>query len=148
MDMASGLELPRRKVEYLKYMGEQKGPVKTNEIASQFGVDPSTITKTLTELAASGLVIHTPYHGVTLSDPGRLYTAFLVKRHRILSLMLTHFGLSHEQACIEVSRFESLVSKDAVDHICRSMGHPDQGVCGKITHDPGCLEAVHAGKYR
>jgi Mn-dependent DtxR family transcriptional regulator len=140
METSDGLELSPKKVEYLKYINERSGTVKTNEIASKFKVDPSTITKTMNELAESGFVTHIPYHGVTLSDSGTNYAGFLVKRHRILSLMLTHFGLSHEQACEEVSRFESLVSKDAIDQICRSMGHPHRGICGEITHDSGCLE--------
>jgi DtxR family transcriptional regulator, Mn-dependent transcriptional regulator len=140
MEMSDGLELSPRKVEYVKYIFEKEGAVRTNEIASRFNVDPSTITKTITELAESDLVTYTRYHGVSLSGPGRQYAKFLIKRHRILSLMLTHFGLSHEQACIEVSRFESLVSKDAIDRICKAMGHPNTGICGEITHDSGCLE--------
>jgi DtxR family Mn-dependent transcriptional regulator len=140
MKMSSGLELSPRKVEYLKYIYEKNGAVKTNEIAIRFDVDPSTITKTITELAETGFVTHTPYHGVNLSDSGKWYAEFLVKRHRILSLVLTYFGLSHDQACTEVTRFESLVSKEAIDRMCRSMGHPHQGICGEITHDSGCLE--------
>jgi DtxR family Mn-dependent transcriptional regulator len=140
MEMSDGLELSPRKVEYLKYIFEKEGAVRTNEIASRFNVDPSTITKTINELAESGLVTYTRYHGVSLSSFGKQYAEFLVKRHRILSLILTHFGLSHEQACIEVSRFESLVSKDAIDRMCKSMGHPNTGICGEITHDKGCLE--------
>jgi DtxR family transcriptional regulator, Mn-dependent transcriptional regulator len=139
MEMSDGLELSPRKVEYLKYIFEKEGAVRTNEIASRFNVDPSTITKTVNELAESGFVMYTRYHGVSLSGHGRHYAEFLVKRHRILSLMLTHFGLSQEQACIEVTRFESLVSKDAIDRICKSMGHPNTGICGVITHDKGCL---------
>ena len=140
MEMSDGLELSPRKVEYLKYINEKEGAVRTNKIASRFDVDPSTITKTINEPAECGLVVYTRYHGVSLSVPGKKYAEFLVKRHRILSLMLTHFGLSQEQACIEVTRFESLVSKDAIDRICKSMGHPNTGICGEITHDSGCLE--------
>ena len=66
---------------------------------------------------------------------------YLIKRHRILSLMLTHYGFSHELACAEASRFESLVTKEAIDRICIAMGHPRLGVCGAITHDDGCLES-------
>ncbi len=62
-----GLELSPRKVEYLKYLFEQGTSVKTNNLATHFGVDPSTITKTISELAESGYIIHTPYHGVSLS---------------------------------------------------------------------------------
>lgn len=139
MEIRDGLGLSPRKVTYLKYFHERGGMVKTNEIASRFCVDPSTVTKTLTEPADSGLLVIAPYHGAGLSPAGKAYAAFLVKRHRIPALILTHYGLSDEEACREVSRFESLVSKDAIDRMCQAMGHPSRGVCGEITHDTGCL---------
>ena len=139
MEIHDGLGLSPRKVIYLKYIFERSGPVKTNDLASRFGVDPSTITKTLSELSDSGLITLAPYHGASLSTAGRLYAEFLVKRHRILTLALSHYGLSDEEACTEASRFESLVSKNAIDQMCKAMGHPSQGVCGEITHDTGCL---------
>jgi DtxR family transcriptional regulator, Mn-dependent transcriptional regulator len=139
MEIHDGLGLSPRKVTYLRYISEQSGPVKTSDLASRFGVDPSTITKTLSELADAGLVALAPYHGASLSPAGQRYAAFLLKRHRILALALTHYGLSDEEACTEASRFESLVSKDAIDRMCQAMGHPSRGVCGEITHDTGCL---------
>ena len=140
MDIPEGLELSAKKVEYLKYLFGRGGFVKTSNLASQFRVDPSTITKTITELADSGYLTHTPYHGVCLSEKGVRYAEFCIKRHRVLALMLTHYGISHELACGEVSRFEGLVSRDTIDRICHSMGHPRHGVCGEITHDTSCPE--------
>lgn len=139
MEPECGLALSPRKVEYLKYIFKRGNKVKTNEIASAFNVDPSTITKTIAELTYAGYITHVPYHGVSLSDTGKQHAEFLVKRHRILSLILVRYGLSDEQACREVSRFESLVTKEAIDTLCRAMGHPCQGICGEITHDEGCL---------
>jgi len=139
MEIRDGLGLSPRKAAYIRYIHEKGGQARTSEIASRFCVDPSTVTKTVTELVESDLLTHTPYYGVRLSDAGQSYADFLVKRHRILSLIFTHYGLSDEQACTEVSRFESLVSKEAIDRMCCAMGHPRQGVCGEITHDPGCL---------
>lgn len=140
MEITDGLELPAKKVEYLKYLFGQNSAVKTNHLAVQFGVDPSTITKTISELAEAGYLTHIPYHGVSLSEEGRHYAEFCVKRHRILTLMLAHYGLSHEQVCEEVSRFECLVSRPAIDRMCHAMGHPRQGVCGEITHTTTCPE--------
>jgi len=140
MEIADGLELSAKKVEYLKYLFGQGGSVKTNNLASRFGVDPSTITKTISELADSGYITHTPYYGVCLSEKGKLYAEFCLKRHRILALMLTHYGIPDELACSEVSRFEGLVSREAIDRICHAMGHPRHGVCGEITHDSLCRE--------
>ena len=135
----TGFELSPKKVEYIKFITGKNGPVKTNDLAAGFGVDPSTITKTIVELADEGLLVYTPYRGASLSAKGKIAAEFLIKRHRILALALTHFGLSHEQACLEVSRFESFVSKGAIDQMCRAMGHPNKGICGDITHDDGCL---------
>jgi Mn-dependent DtxR family transcriptional regulator len=139
MESSDGLKMSPKKVGYLKYIFERGGTVKTSDIASRFHVDPSTITKTIGELAGAGFLSHVPYHGVCLSDDGRQCAEFFVKRHRILSLALVRFGLSDEQACREVSRFESLVSRDAIDTMCRAMGHPRFGICGEITHDAGCM---------
>jgi Mn-dependent DtxR family transcriptional regulator len=139
MENREGLELTPRKVEYLKYLSELGGTARTTKIASYFGVDPSTITKTISELSDAGYILHTPYHGVALTDTGKVYAGFLVKRHRILSLILVRNGLSDTQACREVARFESFISRDAIDTMCRAMGHPQQGICGEITHDDGCM---------
>ncbi len=142
MEIPAGLELSPRKVDYLKFIFEQGNTVKTKEIASHFEVDPSTITKTISELADTGYLSHIPYRGVRLTEAGKRYAKFLIKRHRILSLILVRNGLSEAQACSEVTRFESFVSQGAIDIMCCAMGHPQQGVCGKITHDDGCRHAA------
>jgi len=148
MEIQDGLELSPRKVEYLKFIFERGGTVKTNDIASQFNVDPSTITKTIAEIAEAGYLTYVPYRGVVLTDMGTRYVTFLIKRHRILSLILVRNGLTDEQACREVSRFESFVSKDAIDRMCSAMGHPQKGICGKITHDDGCRHAEITAGHR
>jgi len=148
MEIQDGLELSPRKVEYLKFIFERGGTVKTNDIASQFSVDPSTITKTITEIAESGYLTHVPYRGVVLTEAGTRHVKFLIKRHRILSLIFVRNGLTDEQACQEVSRFESFVSKDAIDRMCSAMGHPQQGICGKITHDDGCRHSENPAGHR
>ena len=134
MHEITGLELSPKKVQYLKFLLKKGDLVKTTDISTELKVDPSTTTKTITDLSESGYVDHVPYRGVRLTDKGRQYADFFVNRHNILSLMLSHYGLSSEEACSEVSRFEALVSKSAIDKICGAMGHPTVGVCGKIGH--------------
>jgi DtxR family Mn-dependent transcriptional regulator len=134
----NGQDLPARKVEYLKYIYEHDGSVRTGDLAAHFSVDASTISKTISDLTDRGFLAHAPYQRIALSRRGKQYAGFFVKRHRILSLMLTHYGFSQEAACEEASRFESYVTKNAVDKICRTMGHPQEGACGSITHDTGC----------
>jgi Mn-dependent DtxR family transcriptional regulator len=135
MEQERDLALPSRKVEYIKFIFSRGGTVRTSEIAKAFGVDPSTITKTMAELASAGYLTHAPYHGFCLTDSGACHAEFLIKRHRILSLMLARNGLPPDEACREAKRFESQVSKNAIDRICRFMGHPCRGICGEITHE-------------
>jgi len=133
-------DLSARKVDYLKYIFEHDGSAKTGDLAARFGVDPSTVSKAIREMAENGLLSCAPYERLRLSPSGRDCARFLIKRHRILSLMLTHYGFSPQQACEEVARFESYVTRAAVDRICRMMGHPQIAGCGVITHDRGCME--------
>ena len=139
MDDDEGSGLSARKVDYIKYIYEHEGTAKTGDLAAWFGLDPSTVSKAIRDLARDGLLSCAPYGRIHLSPSGRHYAEFYLKRHRILSLMLTHYGFSPDQACTEVSRFESHVSRSAVDRICRTMGHPQTADCGVITHDAGCM---------
>jgi Mn-dependent DtxR family transcriptional regulator len=139
MNQFTGLELSPGKSAYLKYLALQAGIVKISGIAGYFGVDPSTVTRTVHDLAREGYVEHEPYGGVILTDFGREYGAFLMRRHRILGLVLSHYGLSEAEACLEALRMESYLSRDAVNKMCRALGHPTKGFCGEICHDPLCL---------
>lgn len=138
MDMADQLLISPKKSLYIRFIYENPGKTKTTEIAEHFGVDPSTVTKTLMDLTSHGLLLHEPYRAAHLTGKGIKYAEYLVRRHRILGLVLTHYGLTPDEACREAARFENLVSKSVIDSMCRSMGHPMMGVCGRISHDPGC----------
>jgi Mn-dependent DtxR family transcriptional regulator len=138
MEEIDRLLLSPRKAMYMKFIYENPETTKTTEIAAHFGVDPSTVTKTLMELNSIGLIFHEPYRTTSLTGKGERYAEYLVRRHRILGLVLTHYGLTPEEACEESSRFENSVSKVVIDSMCRSMGHPMMGVCGRISHDPCC----------
>lgn len=138
MEEINGFELPDRKAEYLKIVGIMGGCARTTEISRRVGVAPSTATKTLLALAGEGYLEHTPYYGVVLTEKGERYARFLVRRHRVVSLALSRFGLTPAEACREANVLEGRVSKHLVDQICASFGHPVQSVCGPIEHDVSC----------
>ncbi|MDD1656610.1 MAG: metal-dependent transcriptional regulator [Methanomicrobiales archaeon] len=138
MQEIHGLELPPRKIQYLVFLFRKGGRAKVGDLSGEFRVDPSTVTKTIADLGTRGYLSHRPYGEVELTEEGRRYARFLLRRHRILELLLSHFGFPPEDACREASHFEGYVSRDAVDRICASMGHPVMGVCGEISRDSGC----------
>lgn len=133
-----GLELSPRKLDYIKFIYEKGGAVKTNDLSKEFDVDPSTITKAIIELGGTGFVEHEPYRGVRLTESGKEYAEFLIRRHRILSLVLSHYGLNESEACEQASKLEGYVSKETIDKMCNSLGHPTMGICGRIKHDVCC----------
>jgi Mn-dependent DtxR family transcriptional regulator len=145
MQEIDGLELSPRKTRYLIFILRRGGCSKVGELSGEFGVDPSTVTKSIAELSARGYLSHRPYGGVELTEEGEQYARFLLRRHRILGLLLSHFGFTPEDACREASRFEGYVSRHAVDRICTSMGHPVMGVCGEIARDRGCCPGHEEG---
>ncbi|WP_319508567.1 hypothetical protein [uncultured Methanolobus sp.] len=73
MQEITGLELSPKKVEYLKFLLKKGGLVKTTDISNELNVDPSTSTKTITDLSESGYVNHVPYRGVQLTEMGKQY---------------------------------------------------------------------------
>ncbi len=133
-----GFELSPKKGEYLKYLLEKGDIVHTTDISRHFNLDPSTITKTIQEMSSTGLIVHIPYKGVRLTPKGKEFAEFLVRRHRIIELMLSHYGFTAEEACEEALKFEGFISKGVIDKICNSLGHPSVGICGRIKHDTCC----------
>ncbi|NTU99873.1 MAG: metal-dependent transcriptional regulator [Methanoregulaceae archaeon] len=140
MQRFTGLELTPRKVSYLKYLMLSGGSAKISEIAAHAGVDPSTATRMVQELSGEGMVAHEPYGRVRLTLLGSEYGQFLLRRHRIIGLILSHYGFSGEEACEEASRIECYLSRSAINRMCRSLGHPTTGLCGEISHDPLCAQ--------
>lgn len=146
MQGITGHELSSRKAEYLKYIHTQGDIVKTTEIAARFSVAPSTVTKALTEIAKAGYIEHTPYHGVRLTPAGTDYARFLIRRHRIVALVLSRYGLEPDEACREAKKIEQCFSKDLTNRICSSLGHPMMSGCGEIEHDHCCCPSCrHQG---
>ena len=147
LDEITGLELSPRKVSYLKFLLTKEDTVRTTDISKEFDVDPSTVTKLIAELADDDYLDHIPYRGVKLTESGKAYAEFCLKRHQILSLVFSHYGLTPTESCAEASRTETFVSKKAIDRMCSSMGHPSISCCIKpgevrrINHD-SCLHSA------
>ncbi len=136
--MTEVCSLSPRKAEYVKYLYLHEGLAKTTRIATHFGVSPSTITKTLEEMASNGLIAHVPYKGARLTMKGEECARFILRRHRILALMLSRCGLGPEEACRQATVFEGHVPRYVIDRMCASLGHPVMSVCGPIEHDSCC----------
>lgn len=59
-----------------------------------------------------------------LTAPGTDYARFLFRRHRIVALVLSRYGLEPDEACRGgKEKIEQCISRDLTNRICTSLGH-------------------------
>jgi DtxR family Mn-dependent transcriptional regulator len=101
----------------------------TTNVAEAAGVSPASASVMLKRLAALGLVRHTPYRGVELSDSGRRVALEVIRHHRLLEQYLAEtLGVPLEDVHAEADRLEHALSEELEKRIDTLLGHP--------THDP------------
>jgi len=122
--------------EYLEtiYRLEQKtGYARTMDLARSLNVVPGSITNTIDNLEKKGLVIHTPYRGVKLTDNGRKIASNVLRRHRLAERLLTdilHIDWSqvHDPAC----KLEHALSPEILKPLEKVLGHPKRCPHGNL----------------
>jgi DtxR family Mn-dependent transcriptional regulator len=103
--------------------------VGNNELAERLGVPPGTASAMVKRLDELGLALHTPYHGVRLTDSGRRVALRMLRRHRLLELFLVEtLDLPWDRVHEEAERLEHSLSDELEAAIAKRLGNP--------THDP------------
>ncbi|HDQ06440.1 MAG TPA: metal-dependent transcriptional regulator [Candidatus Bathyarchaeota archaeon] len=91
---------------YLKgiyILQKKKGVARTSELVKLFGVVSGTITNTMKRLERDGLVAHQPYRGVKLTEEGRKIALYAMRKHRLLSRLLTEILHIEQTLAYEVA---------------------------------------------
>ncbi len=111
-------------------LGERAGdPVSTNALAERMGVTPASASGMVKRLGELGLVEHKPYHGVSLTEPGRRVALEVIRHHRLLELYLVKsLGVPWDQVHKEAEVLEHVLSEELEELIAEKLGDP--------THDP------------
>jgi DtxR family Mn-dependent transcriptional regulator len=138
--------LTRSTEDYLKviYMIEERGsPAQTSAIAEEMDIAPPSVSGMVKRLSESGLLEHTPYHGVQLTGSGRRIALRIVRRHRILETYLTSkLGYEWDSVHEEAERLEHAVSDELVERMAMALGNPQYDPHGApIPTKDGLMEA-------
>ena len=105
------------------------GAVSTNALAERLGVTPASASSMVKKLDAMGLVVHEPYHGVTLTENGLKVALEVIRHHRLLELYLTEtLGVPWDRVHDEAEVLEHVLSAELEELIAAKLGDP--------THDP------------
>src|SRR5689334_14754694 len=103
--------------------------VSTNALAERLGVTAASASGMVKRLGELGLVEHQPYHGVSLTDPGRRVALEVIRHHRLLELYLVEtLGVPWDRVHAEAEILEHVLSEELEELIAAKLGDP--------THDP------------
>jgi DtxR family Mn-dependent transcriptional regulator len=121
-------------------------PVTPSLIAERTELKLSSVSDAVRKLTAQGLLHHTPYGAVELTDEGRTYAVAMVRRHRLIeTFLVTTLGYSWDQVHDEAEQLEHAVSDFMVDRIDDLLGHPARDPHGDpIPAADGTIAAVQA----
>ncbi len=118
--------------DYLReiYKLEEEGRhATTSGVAAAMGVSAASASTMLKRLATLGLVEHTAYRGVVLTDAGRRVALETTRHHRLLEQYLAEtLGVPLDQVHAEADRLEHALSELVEERIDLALGRP--------THDP------------
>jgi DtxR family Mn-dependent transcriptional regulator len=114
--------------DYVKavYMLElREGTASTTALAARLEVTPAAVSGMLRKLTTLGLVEHEPYHGVRLTDRGRLVALEVIRHHRLLELFLVEsLGMGWDEVHAEAEVLEHVLSEELEEVIAAKLGDP------------------------
>lgn len=114
--------------DYLKaiYRLEQDdAPASTSDLAQRLDRSAASVTNMVKNLAEQGLVRHEPYHGVRLSEEGRVAALRIIRRHRIIeAYLIDRLAYTWDGVHPEAERLEHAASDDLVERMAAALGDP------------------------
>lgn len=123
-------------------------PATPGLIASRAGVAMSSVSDAVRKLAEQGLVSHTPYGAVTLTEEGRRAAVAMVRRHRLLETFLVQvLGYTWDEVHDEAEVLEHAVTDLLIDRIDSFLDYPTRDPHGDpIPSREGHLPAPDAAQ--
>ena len=105
----------------------ERAPVQPSVIAEKAGLRMSTVSDAIKRLGRQGLVTHTRYGAVSLTEAGRAHAVQMVRRHRLIETFLVQvLGYGWDEVHDEAEVLEHAVSDALVDRISAHLGNPER----------------------
>lgn len=125
MDTFSKSERELLKAIYRLSQGANQPEAHTGALAEKLGLSPSTITTAIKRLADRGLVDHTPYRGVELTEDGSRVAVASIRRHRIVERFLADMlGYAWNEADRLAASFEHELPQEVEDRLFVALDRP------------------------
>ncbi len=93
-------------LEAIYNLNEQKGYVGVKDISVKLGVRPGTVSEMVSGLRDKGYVHHERYRGMRLTQTRERVARSVIKRHKVISELLSMLGVDGQTAYVDTEGIE------------------------------------------
>lgn len=110
-------------LESILILGQQKGSVRSIDVAHYTGYSKPSISRAVGLLRDNGYVDIDQNGLLRLTDAGRQIAETIYERHTVITELLTRIGVSPKTAAEDACRIEHVISAETFDRIKKCAHH-------------------------
>ena len=104
-------------LERILILQEEKGQVRSIDIAKDMGFSKPSISVAMKKLKEAGLIEIDEYGFITLTKEGHVIANRIYERHRVLKKVLIDMGVDPKQAEKDACKIEHVISEETFEAI-------------------------------
>ncbi len=93
-------------LEAIYNLKEEKGYVSAADISEMLAVTPPTVSNMVKNLADKGYLEHERYRGMRLTSSGERIARSVIRRHQVISRLISMLGVDDETAYVDTEGIE------------------------------------------
>ena len=105
-------------LESILILQEQCGSVRSIDIVNKLGYSKPSVSIAMRKLRESGYISMAADGTITLNDSGMEIASRIYGRHKTITRLFQHLGVSPEQAAIDACKVEHDLSQETFERIC------------------------------
>ena len=105
-------------LESILILQEQCGAVRSIDIVNKLGYSKPSVSIAMKKLRESGYISMAADGTITLNDSGMEIASRIYGRHKTITRLFQHLGVSPEQAAIDACKVEHDLSQETFERIC------------------------------
>lgn len=121
-------------LEAIYNLNEEKGYVSVADISERLSVKPPTVSNMIKNLADKGYLEHEKYRGMRLTQQGERTARSVIKRHRVISKLISMLGVDDQTAYVDTEGIEH--------HVHPNTLHRFERLAEYLQDNPQTLRAI------